>query len=53
MIPAELSGAEFWLPVICASVIALAVAMYVVLDGFDLGVGILFPFFRREESRPY
>lgn len=51
MIPTELSGAEFWLPVICAGVIALAVAMYVILDGFDLGVGILFPFFMKEESR--
>lgn len=51
MIPTELSGAAFWLPVICAAVIALAVAMYVILDGFDLGVGILFPFFQREESR--
>lgn len=51
MIPTDLSGLAFWLPVICASVIALAVAVYVILDGFDLGVGILFPFFTREESR--
>lgn len=27
-----------------AAVIAFAVGMYVVLDGFDLGIGILFPF---------
>lgn len=32
------------LPVIWAGLIALAVFLYVVLDGFDLGVGILFPF---------
>lgn len=32
------------LPVIWAVLIAVAVFMYVVLDGFDLGVGILFPF---------
>jgi len=27
------------------------VAMYVILDGFDLGIAILFPFARREEER--
>ncbi|MEE2690674.1 MAG: cytochrome d ubiquinol oxidase subunit II [Pseudomonadota bacterium] len=32
------------LPLIWACIIALAVFLYVVLDGFDLGVGILFPF---------
>src|ERR1700749_2628796 len=32
------------LPLIWAGVLALAVLMYVVLDGFDLGIGILFPF---------
>ena len=37
--------AGYWLPLIAAGVIALAVALYVVLDGFDLGIGILFPFF--------
>ncbi|MBX6321669.1 MAG: cytochrome d ubiquinol oxidase subunit II [Rhodospirillaceae bacterium] len=31
------------LPVVWAAVIAFGVAMYVVMDGFDLGVGILFP----------
>jgi cytochrome d ubiquinol oxidase subunit II len=35
---------EWYLPVIWAGLIGTAVAMYVVLDGFDLGVGILFPF---------
>jgi cytochrome d ubiquinol oxidase subunit II len=39
------------LPVIWAGVIAIAVLLYVVLDGFDLGVGILFPFARREAER--
>lgn len=33
------------LTVIWAFVIAFAVAMYVVMDGFDLGIGILFPGF--------
>jgi cytochrome d ubiquinol oxidase subunit II len=32
------------LPLIWAGIIATAVLMYVLLDGFDLGVGILFPF---------
>jgi cytochrome d ubiquinol oxidase subunit II len=31
------------LPAIWAAIIAFAVAMYVLLDGFDLGIGILFP----------
>ncbi len=33
------------LPFIWAGIIAFAVLAYVILDGFDLGVGILFPFF--------
>lgn len=32
------------LPLIWGGIIAIAVFMYVLLDGFDLGVGILFPF---------
>ncbi len=32
------------LPVIWAGIIGIAVAFYVILDGFDLGVGMLFPF---------
>jgi cytochrome d ubiquinol oxidase subunit II len=42
---------EIDLPLIWAGVIGLAVAMYVILDGFDLGIGILFPFARRESER--
>ncbi len=34
------------LTVIWAFVIAFAVFMYVVMDGFDLGIGILFPSFK-------
>jgi cytochrome d ubiquinol oxidase subunit II len=33
------------LTVVWAFIIAFAVAAYVVMDGFDLGIGILFPFF--------
>ncbi|MEM7503286.1 MAG: cytochrome d ubiquinol oxidase subunit II [Pseudomonadota bacterium] len=32
---------DFWLPVIFASLMALAMLVYVVLDGYDLGVGVL------------
>jgi cytochrome d ubiquinol oxidase subunit II len=39
------------LTVVWAFIIAFAVLAYVVLDGFDLGVGILFPFLGRHENR--
>jgi cytochrome d ubiquinol oxidase subunit II len=42
---------DFSLPVIWALIIGTAVALYVVLDGFDLGIGILFPLFPRERDR--
>ena len=42
---------EAYLPDIWAVLIATAVVMYVVLDGFDLGVGILLPFRRGEQER--
>src|SRR6202008_2020188 len=42
---------ESYLPVIWAAIIALAVAMYVILDGFDLGIGILFPFAETDRDR--
>ncbi|MGO7180684.1 cytochrome d ubiquinol oxidase subunit II [Rhizobium brockwellii] len=32
------------LPVVWATIIAFGVMMYVILDGFDLGIGLLFPF---------
>jgi len=32
------------LPLIWAAILAIAVLMYVMLDGFDLGIGLLFPF---------
>jgi len=34
-----------------AGIIAFAVLAYVVLDGFDLGIGIVFPFFRKRRDR--
>ncbi len=42
---------ELDLAFIWAFLIAFAVLAYVVLDGFDLGLGILFPFFKEEEDR--
>ena len=39
------------LPLIWAALIAVAVLLYVLLDGFDLGVGILFPFARSPKDR--
>jgi hypothetical protein len=39
------------LPLIWAVLIAVAVFAYVVLDGFDLGVGILFPAVQGHDER--
>ncbi|HCP79641.1 MAG: cytochrome d ubiquinol oxidase subunit II [Pusillimonas sp.] len=39
------------LPLLWAIIILFGVFMYVVLDGFDLGIGILFPFFPDKEER--
>ena len=39
------------LATVWAFIIAFAVFMYVVMDGFDLGIGILFPCFRRGAER--
>lgn len=42
---------ELDLPFIWAGIIAFSVLVYVVLDGFDLGIGILFPFLKDEGER--
>jgi cytochrome d ubiquinol oxidase subunit II len=39
------------LTIVWAFIIAFAVAAYVVMDGFDLGIGILFPTFRVGKER--
>ena len=39
------------LPLIWAVIILFGIMMYVVMDGFDLGIGMLFPFMRRAEDR--
>lgn len=39
------------LPLIWGGIIATAVLLYVLLDGFDLGIGILFPFAPSDQCR--
>jgi cytochrome d ubiquinol oxidase subunit II len=39
------------LPLIWAGVIAFGITMYVLLDGFSLGMGILFPFVKSADER--
>jgi cytochrome d ubiquinol oxidase subunit II len=39
------------LPLIWAVIILFGIMMYVVMDGFDLGIGILFPFLPAKEDR--
>lgn len=39
----QLSGQAFWLPVIFIGLMGLAFFIYAILDGYDLGVGILLP----------
>ncbi len=46
-----MSEMAYWLPVVWACVLAIGVAWYVVADGFDLGVGILFPTAADEDER--
>ena len=38
-----------WLPFTFAALMGLSILIYVVLDGFDLGVGLLFPFASAEQ----
>ena len=39
-----------WLPLTFAGLMGLSILIYVVLDGFDLGVGVLFPFADDDEK---
>lgn len=39
------------LPVLLALLLGFTVVMYVVLDGFDLGIGMMFPFYQEEADR--
>lgn len=51
LLPGPLTETAVWLPLVWAGLLAAAVALYVILDGFDLGLGILFPFSPSEEDR--
>ncbi|MEM0935848.1 MAG: cytochrome d ubiquinol oxidase subunit II [Pseudomonadota bacterium] len=44
MVNEILSDPARWLPLTFAALMGLSILIYVVLDGFDLGVGLLFPF---------
>ncbi len=46
-----LTGWAWWLPLIWGVLIAFAVFLYVCMDGFDLGIGILFPLMRDKGDR--
>jgi cytochrome d ubiquinol oxidase subunit II len=46
-----MTEAAAYLPIIWAILIALSVFIYVVLDGFDLGVGLMFAFFPQRKER--
>ncbi len=39
-----------WLPFVFASLMGLSILIYVILDGYDLGVGVLFPFATDDEK---
>lgn len=41
----------FDLPTIWAGLLALSIFIYVILDGFDLGIGLVFPFLKTDEDR--
>jgi len=47
----EIAAMGIDLPVIWAVIIGFGLMMYVVMDGFDLGIGILFPFIRDRSAR--
>jgi len=49
MLP-DFSNPAEWLPWAFASLMGLSILVYVVLDGFDLGVGILFPLASGDEQ---
>lgn len=41
---------EYWLPIIYMAVMGLALLIYVILDGYDLGVGMLLPLANEPEK---
>lgn len=51
LIPVGLSGQALWLPAIFLVLMGLAILAYVILDGYDLGVGILLRHARGDAER--
>ncbi|MCE2575219.1 cytochrome d ubiquinol oxidase subunit II [Komagataeibacter sp. FNDCR2] len=41
----------YWLPIVWAVILVAAISIYVILDGFDLGIGMLFMLERHEGRR--
>ena len=39
-----------WLPLFFAAAMGFALFMYIILDGYDLGIGMLIPFANDEET---
>jgi cytochrome d ubiquinol oxidase subunit II len=46
----EVLEMESWLPLFFVSVMGLALLIYIVLDGFDLGIGMLLPLANEDEK---
>ncbi|MEO0389900.1 MAG: cytochrome d ubiquinol oxidase subunit II [Pseudomonadota bacterium] len=46
----DFSDPSVWLPFTFAALMGVSILVYVVLDGFDLGVGVLFPFAEAHEK---
>ncbi|GAB2887329.1 cytochrome d ubiquinol oxidase subunit II [Microbulbifer echini] len=44
------SSAAYWLPIVFIGLMGLAVLVYAILDGYDLGVGILLPLSEEDEA---
>lgn len=38
-----MEGLDYWLPVIFFFLMGIALFLYIILDGYDLGIGLLFP----------
>ena len=51
-LPTDFSQASAWLPLVFALVMALAMLAYVILDGYDLGVGVLLQSAPDEDKDP-
>ncbi len=51
MNPADAAGPDAVLTYVWAGIIAFAVFGYIAMDGFDLGIGMLFPLFCGEQER--